>query len=148
MSSHRDIVRSLKQKDKKKEGEIEQIDDEDSSSNSRSEEVAVTKTPKLTAGSKKVDMIAADFLKQRIDEIRNNSRPKPVVVVKKPVVKPRDDDFELEIFDGESKTVRKLMDLTNGDDGLASLNGTKRKRDQSEDDEAAKRMRTTQQNDE
>lgn len=145
MSSHRDIVRSLKQKEKKKEGETEQIDDEDSS-NSRSEELAVPKTPKLTAVSKKSDMMAADFLKQRIDEIKNNSRPKPVVV-KNPVVKAKNDDFELEIFDGESKTARKLMDLTNGDDGLGSLNGAKRKRDQSDEDETAKRMRTAEQND-
>lgn len=144
MSSHRDIVRSLKQKkaSAKNDNENEKSggDEENSNSNEAGSEVVESNTApkavKLTAEKKKFDMLASDFLKKRIDEIKSTSKsvqPKSpgMVALKKPA--PVESiEFELEIVIGETTTNRKLMDKTN-DDELPSLSlsvGTKRKRNE------------------
>lgn len=168
MSSHRDIVRSLKQKKASASNDNENKkaggDEENSNSSETAAEIeqnaAAPKVVKLTAEKKKFDMLASDFLKKRIDEIKSTSKnvqPKSpsLMTAKKPAPPVESIEFELEIVIGETTTNRKLMDKTSGDEELPSLSlsvGTKRKRNEpasddddelSLDDELSKKSKTS-----
>lgn len=174
MSSHRDIVRSLKQKDSGKNkseetGTVENEDKDEDEEEDDEEREKATRVVKLTAETKKIDVLAGDFLKKRVDEIRSSgvvvsSGGKPAKAriptlqpgaklkqqqqqqqqSKGPQLRPfssKDFDFELEIVVGESTTSRKLMDVTNGETGGSQPSlSMKRKRVEEKNDDDDDRL--------
>lgn len=89
MVSHRDIVKKIKKNTDQDESEQEKKPEE-------------KQNIQKSATASKIG--AFDFLKQRVNEL------KPVVTKSIPVVKKKD-DFDLEIFDGDSKTSKRLFDF-------------------------------------
>lgn len=107
MSSHRDIIKQIKKssedtKDKKDVIRDVTIDDE-KLSNSQFKQ-------------KKLDIKASEFLKQHVQSISNQakiSKTQPTSNATTPSInktKPAFDNFELDIYIGDEKTTKKLMD--------------------------------------
>lgn len=101
MSSHRDIVNKLKKKAESASSDSNDAPESEKEAEKKKEEIApvVRKEPKINV---------ADFLKQTVSELSSVKK----VVDKPKISKPSGDDFGLDIFDGEEKTTKKLMDVS------------------------------------
>lgn len=121
MASHRDIVRSLKKQNP-----------EQPQTGSEPVEEPVKRAPKKWAN--KTDVVVSDFLINRVREIKQSVAPKPRTP-KLSQPKAKDNEFELEIYIGESRTTRKLMEE-------ASSNTKRKREDEAEGGDDGKRSKT------
>jgi hypothetical protein len=117
MQSHRDIVKELKDK-KKKSQELEEVENE-------GEEAKISSPPQTKTAENKNSIIASDFLKSRIAEIKKFNKPSPVSSPKRNPTPPAKNNlgFDLELYIGDAPTTKKLLDVT----GKYSLSSLKRK---------------------
>ncbi len=113
MQSHKDIVKQLKNK-KKKEG-----DTEEEESKEANEEKSIDSNFGQSSFQKTQNkIVASDFLKSRIDEIKKFNKPtqplpsSPFSQKAPTLSKPADAGFDLELYIGDKPTTQKLLDVS------------------------------------
>ena len=103
MASHRDIMKKIKKNDT---GDVKDDDDD----NDEKEKVV---EKKLFFQNNKPTLKVFDFLKERVSDISNNAKNFVGSQIAKLTRAPSiSDDFELDIYIGDEKTNKKLMDLS------------------------------------
>ncbi|CAF0851383.1 unnamed protein product [Brachionus calyciflorus] len=126
MSSHKDILKEIKQKKN-------QDTPEESSKNSQESKNEFNL--EIEGDKPLMDKInASDFLRSRIDEIKKSTQAKKIVKPISTPSKPASSGFDLELFIGDSTTTKKLMDVNSKYVPFSPLTATseqqKRKLDQ------------------